>query len=90
MRTACLLATILPLVCAAALADAPYADVLIADVPHVVQKPDFCGEACVEMYLRKLGQNVTQDDVFNASGLDPQLGRGCYTADLQKALTKLG
>jgi len=63
---------------------------VIDSIPHVLQKPDFCGEACVEMYLRKLGQNVTQDDVFNASGLDPQLGRGCYTADLQKALTKLG
>ena len=23
--------------------------VVIPDVPHVRQKPDFCGEACVEM-----------------------------------------
>lgn len=90
MRTACLLATILPLLCAAALADAPYADVLIADVPHVVQKPDFCGEACTEMYLHKLGHTITQDQVFNASGLDPTLGRGCYTAELDTALRRLG
>ena len=64
--------------------------ILIEGIPHVRQKPDFCGEACAEMYLRKLGQPITQDDVFNASGLDPTLGRGCYTADLQKALKKLG
>ncbi|MBP7747918.1 MAG: C39 family peptidase [Phycisphaerae bacterium] len=90
MRSACLLATILPLLCVAALADAPYADVLIADVPHVVQKPDFCGEACAEMYLRKRGHIITQDQVFNASGLDPTLGRGCYTAELDTALGRLG
>ena len=29
-----------------------YASVLIRDVPHVRQKPDFCGEACAEMLLR--------------------------------------
>ena len=29
--------------------------VLIKNVPHVRQKPDFCGEACAEMYLKKLG-----------------------------------
>lgn len=66
------------------------ATILIEGVPHVRQKPDFCGEACAEMYLRKLGREVTQDDVFNASGLDPLLGRGCYTAELQRALTRLG
>jgi hypothetical protein len=42
-----------------------YADVLIKDVPHVRQKPDFCGEACAEMALTKLGKKWTQDDVFN-------------------------
>lgn len=67
-----------------------YQDVLITDVPHVEQKPDFCGEAAAEMYLRKLGQNFTQDQIFNASGLDPALGRGCYTAELDVALKKVG
>lgn len=67
-----------------------YAAALIRDVPHVRQKPDFCGEACAEMVLRKLGAKIDQDQVFNASGLDPLLGRGCYTADLQRALTQLG
>jgi len=64
--------------------------VLIRDVPHVRQKPDFCGEACAEMVLRKLGKKITQDQVFNASGLDPLLGRGCYTPDLNRALKRIG
>ena len=64
--------------------------VKIDGVPHVLQKPDFCGEACVEMYLNKLGHKITQDDVFNASGLDPIHARGCRTVDLARALTALG
>ena len=31
-----------------------------------------------------------QDYVFNQSGLDPALGRGCYTRDLAAALRKIG
>ena len=65
-------------------------DVVIKDVPHVEQKPDFCGEACAEMYLRKLGYDVSQDDVFGLSGVDPLDGRGCYTAELVNTLKKLG
>ena len=34
--------------------------VLIPGVPHIRQKPDFCGEACVAMYLQKLGHEVVQ------------------------------
>lgn len=64
--------------------------VLIEGVPHVQQKPDFCGEACAEMVLRKLGRKVTQDQVFEQSGLDPAMGRGCYTAELNTALQRLG
>ena len=60
--------------------------VLIKGVPHVEQKPDYCGEACGEMVLRKLGYDADQDYVFKMSGLDPELGRGCYTRDLKKAL----
>jgi hypothetical protein len=63
---------------------------IIRDVPHVMQSPDFCGEACSEMVLRKLGKKITQGQVFNASGLDPLLGRGCYSGDLSKALRKIG
>ena len=67
-----------------------YPDALIKDIPHVKQRPDFCGEACVEMVLRKLGKRGDQDYVFNMSGLDPRLGRGCYSIDLARALTRIG
>lgn len=67
-----------------------YDDVFIRDVPHVKQKPDFCGEACAEMYLRKLGRKTDQDDVFNSAGLDPMQGRGCHTPDLARALKQIG
>jgi hypothetical protein len=65
-------------------------EVLIKGVPHVKQKPDYCGEACGEMVLRKLGYDADQDYVFKISGLDPKLGRGCYTRDLKKALEAIG
>lgn len=65
-------------------------DVLIKDVPFVVQRPDFCGEACVEMYLKKLGVAGDQNDVFALTGVDPVLGRGAYTGDLSRALVKIG
>jgi hypothetical protein len=65
-------------------------DVLIRGIPHVKQRDDFCGEACAEMVLRKLGKKGSQDDVFNLSGLDPALGRGCYSADLKRALDRIG
>jgi hypothetical protein len=63
---------------------------LIQGVPHVQQKPDFCGEACVAMVLRKLGFAVDQDDVFDASGLDPLLARGAHTRELADAVERLG
>ena len=64
--------------------------ILIENVPHVFQNEDFCGEACVEMYLRKLGYSITQHDVFNVSGLDPTEARGCHTKEMVAALTNLG
>ena len=70
--------------------DSAYDDVLIEYVPHVHQKSDFCGEACAEMVLRYLGQELTQNDVFDRSGVIPVLGRGCYTAELKKALDFIG
>jgi hypothetical protein len=66
------------------------AQVLIAGVPHVRQEPDFCGEACVAMYLRKLGYDVDQRAVFDRSGLDPRLGRGAHTAELKRAVDAFG
>jgi hypothetical protein len=68
----------------------PLTSVAIDGVPHVHQKPDFCGEACVEMAARKLGKTYDQDAVFAATGLDPALGRGAYTRDLVRAVKALG
>ena len=67
-----------------------YDGVLIQEVPHVRQKPDFCGEACVAMYLGRLGRPVDQDWVFDQSGLDPLEARGCYTKELAAALGNIG
>lgn len=67
-----------------------YAHVRIAGVPHIRQKPDFCGEACAAMALAKLGHRINQDDVFNQAGVDPELGRGCHTKELARALTRIG
>jgi hypothetical protein len=64
--------------------------VLIEGVPHVLQKPDFCGEADVEMYLRHLGKDITQDQVFAVSGMDPARGKGVTAAELATALERLG
>jgi Peptidase_C39 like family len=69
---------------------AEWQSIRIDGVPHVRQKPDFCGEACAEMYLRKLRLPFDQDAVFDLSGLDPTLGRGCYTRDLIRALSAIG
>ena len=63
---------------------------LIAGVPHVRQKPDFCGEACVAMVLGKLGYAADQDDVFDAAGLDPLEARGVHTRELADAVERLG
>ncbi|MBI4603467.1 MAG: C39 family peptidase [Planctomycetes bacterium] len=64
--------------------------VLIEGVPHVRQKPDFCGEACAAMALAKLGHRADQDLVFDRSGLDPLEGRGCHTKELERALRAIG
>ena len=65
-------------------------DVLIEGVPHVRQKQDFCGEACIAMYLQKLGHKISQDHIFNLSGVDPVLGRGCVTRDMASVLKRIG
>jgi hypothetical protein len=78
------------LLASAAFSQSLYRDALIPSVPHVKQLPDFCGEACVEMVLRKLGKRGDQKYVFNMSGLDPTKGRGCYSADLARALKRIG
>ena len=74
----------------AAPAAGPLESVRIEGVPHVVQKPDFCGEACAEMWLRKLGKVIDQDEVFVRSGVNPAFGRGCVTRELVAVLRGLG
>jgi len=64
--------------------------VLIQGIPHVRQQPDFCGEACIAMALQKLGHTVTQDQIFDLAGVDPALGRGCITGDMEKVLRRIG
>ncbi len=64
--------------------------VTLTGVPFVKQKPDFCGEACIEMAARRLGKRIDQDAVFAQTGLDPALGRGAYTKELTLAAERLG
>jgi hypothetical protein len=71
-------------------ADGHYPSVLIEGVPHVLQKPDFCGEAATEMALKNLGKTHTQDDVFALSGMDPARGMGATTRELKTALRRVG
>ncbi len=64
--------------------------VVLQGMPFVEQKPDFCGEACVEMAARRLGKTYDQDSVFAMTGIDPALGRGAYTRELARAAKSLG
>jgi hypothetical protein len=64
--------------------------VLVPGVPHVLQKPDFCGEAATEMVLRARGVPLDQDAVFGLSGMDPARGMGTTTRELSQALKRLG
>lgn len=68
----------------------PLRSVVLKGFTHVEQKPDFCGEAAAEMALRRLGREVSQDQVFARSGVDPALGRGVWTNELATALKALG
>jgi hypothetical protein len=64
--------------------------VLIERVPHVRQKPDFCGEAAVASWLGALGHPTSQDAVFDVSGMNPSRGMGVTTRELETALRNLG
>ena len=64
--------------------------VLIKSVPHELQQPDFCGEACVTMFLRKFGLNIRQEDIFARCKVSPLTGRGCVSMELYKALERMG
>ena len=57
---------------------------------HIHQRADFCGEASLAMWLQAKGQNVTQDDVFALTGVNPTAGRGCYAPELYRAILAAG
>jgi len=67
-----------------------YESVILKGVPHVHQKPDFCGEAATESWLSALGSPVDQDQVFALSGMPPERGMGATTRELKVALERLG
>jgi hypothetical protein len=60
----------------------------ILDLPYVRQKPDYCGEACIEMLSTFLGRPVSQDRVNELAGLGGK--RGCYGNELAAVINKLG
>lgn len=64
--------------------------VLLNDISFEPKKPDFGGEACLSMFLRSVGVNASQNDVFNGAGVDPMLGRGCFTRELVSAAKAFG
>jgi len=64
--------------------------IVLESVPHVVKLPDFGGEACLEMCLRSQGHAITQKDIFNFSGIDPILARGCGTNELYSLAKGIG
>ena len=59
-------------------------------IPYVRKKPDFGGEACLTMVLQSKGLPIDQDWVFDHSGVDPTLGRGCVTRELTKVAQATG
>ncbi len=74
----------------AAAGGASYSRAFIAGVPHVLQEPDFCGEAAAASYLGALGKGYDQRDVFDASPMDPARGMGDTTRELAAALERIG
>ncbi len=64
--------------------------VLVPGVPHVLQKPDFCGEAATEMFLRARGVAFDQDAVFGVTEMDPARGMGATTREMTHGLKRLG
>src|SRR5262245_58125021 len=64
--------------------------VLIENVPHVRQKPDFCGEAVAASFAKAIGARYEQDAVFDLSGSDPPRGMGAPTRELRTALERMG
>ncbi len=65
-------------------------NIFLSEIPFIIKKPDFGGEACVAMALQSRGFEIAQDDVFNVAKVDPVLGRGCQTTELVAAARQIG
>jgi hypothetical protein len=59
-------------------------------VPHVPAAGGFEAEALVAAGFGALGFDVRPEDVFDAAGIDPVLGRGAKPGELRGALVALG
>ena len=59
------------------------------DIAYVSQKPDFCGEAVVQMVTTYFGRPVSQTKVHEAAGLK-KVKRGAYGSDMFLAIRNLG
>jgi hypothetical protein len=59
----------------------------VLDIPYVNQKPDYCGEACIQMLSTFLGRPLSQDQVNQMAGLGGK--RGCYADELVGVINKL-
>ena len=70
--------------------DFPESANVLTAIPFIQKRPDFGGEACVSMVLQGLGKDADQDFVFDQSGVDPMLGRGCVTRELVDAIQRIG
>ena len=60
------------------------------DVPFEFNRSQFSGEACLSMCLRSMGHDTNADLVFDRSGVDPILGRGCHGHELIDAAANFG
>lgn len=86
----CVTAALVAALAGPAFADDALPTVTLTGFPHVHQRPDFCGEAVLEMALRQQGVRTTQDEAFRRSGLDPAKGRGVHADELATALRSYG
>jgi hypothetical protein len=53
-------------------------------VPHVKQKPDYCGEACIEMVTTYVGEPISQDRFNELAEL--KAARGVYGKELVQVI----
>ena len=70
--------------------DRPRSVLRLNDVPFEFNRAQFSGEACLSMCLQSLGHETDADNVFDRSGVDPTLGRGCNGPELLDTAANFG